>query len=250
MTMIVGKYTNLVEPLFEKGWFNKLRPFIDSSEFDKIIDYLKAEKKQGKLITPLDINCFRAFKECKYDNLKVVIIGQDPYPGLKNKVLEADGLAFSYTRTTPDDNHIPKSLKVIFKEVERDYYNNITEYADVINDTNLSRWSKQGVLLLNTALTTIVGTAGVHADIWAPFTKYVLNTISENNPGTIFMLWGGFAQSYVKFINDKTNHILLAPHPAAQFYSGGKITFSECGHFTKANKIIEESNGKEYCIKW
>lgn len=248
--MMHGKYTNLVKPLFEEGWFNKLKPFIDSPEFDKIIDFLKEEKKLGKLITPLDINCFRAFKECKYDNLKVVILGQDPHPKLINNNLEADGLAFSYTRTAPDDNYIPKSLKVIFTEVERDYYNNDTEFADVVNGANLTRWSIQGVLLLNTALTTLVGVPGVHIDVWAPFTKYVLKTISEDNPGTIFMLWGGYAQAYTQFINGNTNHILIAPHPTAQFYSGGKTTFSGCEHFTKANKIIEESNGRDYCIRW
>ncbi len=72
-----GKYTQLVKPLFEEGWFKKLEPFLNTTEFDKIIDFLKEEKKVGKLITPLDINCFRAFKECKYSDLKIVILGQD-----------------------------------------------------------------------------------------------------------------------------------------------------------------------------
>ncbi len=173
-----------------------------------------------------------------------------PYPSKIKDKLEADGLAFSYTPQSIDDKHIPKSLKVILKEVERDYYNNETEYSDLLHSPSLHRWANQGVLLLNTALTTLVGNPGVHIDLWEPFTKYVLRTISDDNPGTIFMLWGGYAQDYEKFINEKTNHILKAPHPAAQFYSGGKTTFNGCAHFTKANKIIEENNGGEYCIKW
>lgn len=248
--MIHGKYTNLVKPLFEDTWFEHLKPFIDSKEFEKIIDFLKEEKKLGKLITPKDTDCFKAFKECGFNNVKVVIIGQDPYPNFINEKLEADGLAFSYTKKDSEDKHVPKSLNVILREVQRDVYNNETEYSNIDVDTNLSRWAKQGVLLLNSSLTTVVGNANAHKDLWVPFIDYVLDQLNLYNTGVIYLLWGKDAQKNKERIYSSTNYILECPHPAAQFYSGGKITFSGCSHFSKVNEILNKNNGRSECIKW
>ena len=245
-----GKYTELVENLFEKGWFEHLKPFIDSPEFDKIIDFLKEEKRLGKTITPFDKNCFKAFKECPFDKVKVVIIGQDPYPNIINNHFEADGLAFSYTKSNADDNHVPKSLNVILREVQRDVYNNEAEYSNVFIDTNLSRWAKQGVLLLNSSLTTLVGNPNGHRDLWTLFIEYTLNQLNLYHTGVIYLLWGKDAQKNKEHIYQSTNHVLECPHPAAQFYSGGKITFSGCSHFSKTNEIIEKNNGRDFRINW
>lgn len=248
-----GKYTKIVESLFEEKWFSKLKPFIDSPEFDKIIDFLREEKKLGKKITPLDKDCFRAFKECPYDKLNTVILGMDPYTGIRDlskNQFEADGLAFSYTPKSNEDLHIPKSLKVILREVERDVYQNESESFEHLFEPNLDRWAKQGVLLINTALTTLIGQTGAHLKLWEPFIDYLFKVLQQDNPGLIYLLWGGNAQEYSKKINLNTNTVLICPHPAAQFYSGGKVTFSGCGHFSKVNKILEKNNGRDSCIKW
>jgi len=244
-----SKYVDLIKPLIEEGWFTKLEPFFNSNSFDAIIDKLKEEKKLGKLVTPLDINCFKAFKECPYDKFKVLIVGQDPYPGLINKKMEADGLAFSYTKYGNDDSHIPKSLKIILREVERDVYKTEDNIEDLFLDTNLKRWANQGVLLLNSSLTTVVGNSNAHQGLWNPLILEVFKIINDYNPGLIVMLWGKNAQEFKKYLNNN-NYILEAPHPAAQFYSGGKITFSGCGHFSKCNELIKENNGEQYCIRW
>ncbi len=247
-TVKTGKYTGIVKPFFEKGWWDKLEEFVDSSRFDRIIDYLKSQKAEGKTVVPRDIDCFNAFKHCPYDKLKVVIIGQDPYPGIVNGKPEANGLAFGYSPRNDEDVYIPQSLKVILREIEKDIYKNDND-ASLLYNTSLINWAKQGVLLLNTALTTQMHYPGMHTAIWKEFIYNVINIINNNNPGTIFMLWGEEAKA-LKPLLFKTHHVLETYHPAAEFYSRGKVSFVGCGHFSEANKILEQNNGKEARIIW
>ena len=172
---------------------------------------------------------FTAFQFFDIDQLRVVIIGQDPYI----KRGEAHGLAFSVTARTK----MPPSLKNIFKELKRTY--NVERKA-----TDLSDWAEQGVLLLNTALTTREQQSNAHAKIWKEFTKDLIikiNTISSN---VVFMLWGNHAQSYAEYIDTSKHHVLKHTHPSPL----ARVPFEGCGHFEKANEILQHSNIQP--IKW
>lgn len=228
-------------------WFNKLSPFLLSDEGLKIFDTLR-EKNKSKKVVPLAENVFKAFKECPYDKMKVVIIALDPYIKIVYDKPEACGLAFSYEQVDKLDSHVPKSLKIILKEVADDYYGG--DYPPgYMFDTDLRRWANQGVLLLNSALTTEIGKTGEHLELWKPFTEFLLKTLNEVNSGLIYCLWGKDAQKFKKEICP-WHYTLEAPHPAAELYSGGKAGFYGCKHFTKINELIIKDNGKDYCIKW
>ena len=134
-------------------------------------DVLYKLREDGKRFTPPLKQVFRAFEECPYDDLKVIFIGQDPYPQLG----VADGISFSCGNT----NKVQPSLRYIFEEIERTVYQEFPSYQD----PDLTRWSKQGILMLNTALTVEVGKIGSHYDIWKPFTAYLLDWLNNYNTG-------------------------------------------------------------------
>jgi uracil-DNA glycosylase len=227
---------------FEKGWWNKLAPFLTSKYFHKIATTLKTES-ETRNITPSFDDTFRAFRECPYDKLKVVILGMDPYPTAGN----ADGLAFS-ARYKPLD--CPKSLKHMIDAIEREVYGGFAiGFNEEYMNPDLTRWANQGVLLLNAALSTVVGKSGEHLDLWAPFTSFVLNTLSRDNSGIIYILLGRDAKAYKTLINAKSNHILTASHPSSINFSGLKQWDSE-GVFLKTNELLEASNGPEAKILW
>ena len=223
--------TKLIQKLTASGWAVKLRGFVQSSDFDKILENLLKERDEGKRFTPPLKYTFRAFEECPLKDLKVVIIGQDPYPYFG----VADGLAFSCGLT---GNPQP-SLKNIFDAL----------YPDLPfdDDADLTRWANQGVLLLNTALTTQVDKVGTHYEIWKDFIAYVLDMLSLTNSGLIFMLLGPKAQELESLIGQH-HYILKASHPASAAYS--KTTWDCNDVFNKANKILEKNNGSQYKILW
>jgi len=183
-------------------------------------------------LQPALTNIFRAFTLCQPDNLKVVILGQDPYPGG-----EADGLAFSSGTGT-----LPYSLNIIFKELEMSGFGRR-------KSTSLEDWAEQGVLLLNTHLTTLKGYVNMHDHIgWEKFTGYVLWYIITHAPNVVFMLWGNPAQKTFKAtgVASVGKHLVLeAYHPAASRYG---YDFVGCKHFAKANEYLI-ANGKSP-IKW
>lgn len=239
---------NKIKDLFEENWFKILTPFIESQQFDDIISHLKSEKANGKKVVPFDVDCFNAFKYCPYNELKVVIIGQDPYHGIRFDKPEAHGLAFSYKKTNQNDYYVPKSLQNILKEVAMDVYGSHSDLF-IDQDTNLERWAKQGVLLLNTALTTIEGTPGAHLTLWKPFTNYVIQYLNTQNPGLIWMLWGSDARKYKIHLDCTRHHILEAGHPSP--LNCNPITrFEGCEHFKKANELLVKMNGKLAEIQW
>ena len=225
----------LIEKLQPSGWATKLRGFIQSSDFEKILNELYKQRSEGKRFTPPLKYVFRAFEECPVDKLRVVMIGQDPYPHLNI----ADGLAFSCSLT----NKPQPSLKNIFEAVDATVYDNERrEY-----DANLVRWANQGVLLLNSALTCQVDKVGSHYNIWQDFISYVMDILNYTDSGLIFVLMGKQAQELEGLIGEH-HHIIKVSHPASAAYT--KTTW-DCGNmFNEINKIINGQNGPSFKINW
>jgi uracil-DNA glycosylase len=201
------------QKLFNKfainGWDKVFRSFVFSSDFDNIITKLWELSNDDKKFTPPLKQVFRAFEECPYDNLQVVIIGQDPYPQLG----VADGISFSCSNT----NKLQPSLRFILEEVNRTVYDNEV----IIEDLDLKIWSNQGVLMLNTALTTEVGNIGSHYDIWRPFTTYLLDWLNINKSELVYVYMGKKAEEWSSMTDD-TNIKYFVKHPASAAYNGSK----------------------------
>ncbi|BCS97658.1 uracil-DNA glycosylase [Desulfoluna limicola] len=190
------------------------------------------EKRCQAAIFPCEESVYRALSLTSFDQVKVVILGQDPYHGRG----QADGLAFS----VPDGVKIPPSLRNIFKEVARDTEQNMEKAS-----TDLSRWARQGVLLLNTVLTVEEGKAASHANLgWQKITDAVVQALSDGGVPIVFMLWGGYARSKKSLIDSAKHLILEAPHPSPLSAHRG---FIGCGHFTTANRFLD-SKGREPVI--
>jgi uracil-DNA glycosylase len=225
----------LIEKLTPSGWATKLRGFIQSSDFDKILEALYQQREAGKRFTPPLKDVFKAFEQCPEKDLKVVIIGQDPYPSMN----VADGIAFSCSRT----GKLQPSLKFIFEEIERTVYQEWPTYQE----PDLTRWAKQGVLLINTALTCEIDKVGSHYDIWNDFIMYLLDMLNLTNSGIIFILLGAKAQE-LEAVLGQNHYILKASHPASAVYSGHKWDCKDV--FNKTNEIIVANNGPEFKINW
>jgi len=223
----------LFAKLEPSGWDRVFKSFIFSSEFTEILTKLYELSIADKRFTPTLKQLFRAFEECPYDDLKVVFIGQDPYPQLG----VADGISFSCGNT----NKVQPSLKYIFEEIERTVYQEFPSYQD----PDLSRWSKQGILMLNTALTVEVGKIGSHYDIWKPFTAYMLDWLNNYNPGLIYVYMGKKAEEWSELTNDN-NYKFTVKHPASAAYNGSKWDSNDI--FNKISKLVEENNGQK--ITW
>lgn len=203
-------------------------------EFTK--DYMKEVSKVVRFhrrrynVFPSSDQVMRAFRETPYDNVKVVILGQDPYPTPGH----ANGLAFSYDPGDVNNLHeMPKSLENIFKEIENEYGFQMYQNPD------LGRWARQGVLLLNTVLTVVEGRPGSHQNIgWEKFTLRVIKSLNKKKNRIVFLLWGRKAESYKSFIKEPHEY-LVAPHPSPlSAYRG----FFHCGHFKNCNEILRQSN--------
>ena len=187
--------------------------------FKKIKDHLISDNAEGKIVLPEPKNFFRAFDLCELNKVKVVIIGQDPYhtPGVPN------GLAFSVNK----NQKLPPSLINIFRELESDL-----DVKNYIGD--LSAWSRQGVLLLNTCLSVCAGLPASHSNIgWENFTNAAIEEIQKKK-NIIFLLWGKHAQQKKDFIQ-KDNFILEAAHPSPLSANNG---FFGCNHFSKTNNLL------------
>lgn len=215
------------------GWATKLRMFIFSSDFDNILLELIKQAREGQRFTPVLKQVFRAFEECPLNELKVVIIGQDPYPQLG----VADGIAFSCANT----NVAQPSIEYMLKAVNDTVYEK-KESTDV----DLKRWANQGVLLLNTSLTTNVGKIGQHYTIWKPFLAYLFDYLTWSNNGLVYIYMGKKAQEWINAINDN-NYKLTCTHPASAAYSNSE--YWDCNDvFKKTNEILQKNYGT--IIKW
>ncbi|MHA1520651.1 MAG: uracil-DNA glycosylase [Promethearchaeota archaeon] len=207
-----------------KDWEDRI-PFFHSQEYLKINTLLEEKRASGESILPAEKDVFNAFKFTPFKKVKVVILGQDPYPNKRH----AHGLAFSIPKSTPD---IPKSLKNIFKELDQDMQIKITH-------GNLESWAQQGVLLLNTVLTVTEGDSNSHKSLgWQKLTTEVIQTINDDKEHCVFILWGLKAQKLKKYITNPNHYILESPHPSPlSSYRG--FFGSKC--FSKTNDYLQKS---------
>jgi uracil-DNA glycosylase len=206
----------------EETWKLALKEEFNKAYFEQLVNHVKTEKELGKTIYPKGNQIFNAFNTTPLPQVKVVILGQDPY----HDSGQAHGLSFSIQKGVL----FPPSLQNIFKELQQDTGNPYPKHGD------LTQWAKQGVFLLNASLTVRAGEPMSHAQIgWAIFTDAVIKVISVQCPKVIFMLWGKFAQEKEKLI-DTTKHLILkAPHPSPLSAHQG---FFGCGHFSTCNQFL------------
>ena len=211
----------------EQSWKNALSAEFDKDYFIKLTDFVRGEYMSGKQIFPAAKNIFNAFNLCPLDNVRVVIIGQDPYhePG------QAHGLCFSVLPPTP----IPPSLQNIYKEIESDLGRPSSTHGD------LTHWAQQGVLLLNATLTVRAHAAASHAGMgWEQFTDAVIGECAKRD-NIVYMLWGSYAQRKAQIVDPEKNLVLKSVHPSPlSAYHG----FFGNHHFSRANEYLV-SHGKE-----
>jgi uracil-DNA glycosylase len=206
----------------EESWKEALEDEFKKPYFKQITEHIKTEKAQGKIIYPPGPLIFNAFYKTPLNDVKVVILGQDPYHGPG----QAMGLSFSVPKGVPP----PPSLINIFKELNTD------TGTPIPNNGDLTSWALQGVLLLNASLTVRAGEPMSHSKIgWHIFTNSVIEKISEVKEKVVFLLWGKFAQEKIALINTKKNHILKAAHPSPLSANNG---FFGCRHFSKTNHYL------------
>lgn len=218
-------------------WTEILKYEKEKDYFKKVLEFSANERKSKNIFPPSE-KVFNAFKLTPFENLKVVILGQDPYHGAG----QAEGLCFS----VPNGVRLPPSLQNIFKELASDLNDN--SYLENIKNKNgnLHRWAEQGVFLLNSVLTVEEGKPASHAGKgWETFTDEVIKKISEHKTGVVFLLWGNYAIKKKVLIDEQKHFVLTAPHPSPFSAHSG---FFGCRHFSKTNKILKENNQAE--INW
>lgn len=220
----------LVEKLRPSGWAEFLRSHLQSSDFTSIIQHLLDEYKAGRRFTPNLKQLFTAFELCPLDKVKVVIIGQDPYP----QPMVADGMAFSCGNTGKPE----ASLRYIMGAIEATVPFEDKAVTDPETVYSLSRWAEQGVLLLNTALTTEVTKTGKHTDVWKPFMEYLIDMINFKQAGLVWGLMGKHAHQYEALIGEH-HTVLKSTHPAFAAYM--KSPLWDCSDiFNKINQQLVE----------
>jgi uracil-DNA glycosylase len=214
-----------------ESWKTRLNDEFTKPYFTQLVDFVKLEYKSQSIYPP-GKEIFRAFDCCNFDEVKVVIIGQDPYHGAG----QANGLCFSVRNGI----RMPPSLVNIFKEIQSDLGKPIPLTGD------LERWANQGVLLLNATLTVRASTPGSHQNKgWEQFTNSVIEKISSKKENVVFLLWGAYAQKKGEIIDRKKHLVLMSAHPSPFSADRG---FFGCKHFSKANEYLKSKGLKE--IDW
>ncbi|MGU5659371.1 uracil-DNA glycosylase [Aeromonas veronii] len=214
-------------------WSDVIGSEKEQDYFKSTLATVRAEREAGKVIYPPATDVFNAFKLTELDQVKVVILGQDPYHGPN----QAHGLCFSVLPGV----RTPPSLVNIYKEMQRDLPGFVTP-----NHGFLESWAKQGVLLLNTVLTVQAGQAHSHAHLgWETFTDRVIEQINASCQGVVFLLWGAHAQKKGRFIDSQRHYVLTAPHPSPLSAHRG---FIGCGHFSETNRLLEQQDKRP--IEW
>ena len=208
----------------DPSWRSLLAEELEQDYVARLQQFLAAEKAAGKVIYPAEPNVFRAFNLTPPDQVRVVIIGQDPYHGPG----QADGLCFSVQPGT----RLPPSLRNIYKEIASELG------VDVKTTGCLNHWAEQGVLLLNSILTVEQAKPGSHQGKgWEQFTNRVIETLSDTQDSLVFMLWGSYAQHKGAMVDTGKHLVLASPHPSPLAAYRG---FFGNGHFTKANEYLRE----------
>lgn len=213
-----------------KNWYEILKPEFEKEYFKKLQIWLNDEYSAHTIFPPYN-QIFNALNLVKFNDVKVVIIGQDPY----HEIGQAMGMSFS----VPDGVALPPSLKNIYKEIEDEFG------IKCLHSGDLTRWAKQGVLLLNAVLTVRQGQANSHKGKgWENITAEIIKKLNERKDPVIFMLWGGNAKAFEPLITNKWHYILKSAHPSPlSAYNG----FFGNGHFKKCNQILKELQKKEIC---
>ncbi|MGH7203441.1 MAG: uracil-DNA glycosylase [Candidatus Levyibacteriota bacterium] len=207
----------------DQSWKTALEKEFGATYWKDLTTYVRGEYKT-KTIYPPAPHIFRAFDLCPFDKVKVVIVGQDPYHGVR----QANGLSFSVNDGIP----LPPSLQNIYKEISNDLSIQPSQSGD------LTRWAKQGVLMLNSVLTVLASHPASHAGKgWEQFTDAVIQTLNDNHQHIVYMLWGKYAQNKGLVINREKNLVLTSGHPspysATLFFN--KHHFSQCNEYLKRN---------------
>lgn len=207
-----------------KDWLAVVGEEFDRPYMVELREYLQQENFSKHVVYPKDADIFNALNTTPFKNIRVVIIGQDPYHGPN----QAHGLAFSVRKGVP----LPPSLLNIYKEIKQEFGTEIPRHGD------LTHWARQGVLLINATLTVRQASAGSHQGKgWEKFTDTVICEINDRLTNVVFMLWGAYAKKKGEFINRKKHLVLTAPHPSPLSAHRG---FMGCGHFLKANEYLSK----------
>ncbi|MEJ1241737.1 uracil-DNA glycosylase [Chryseolinea sp. T2] len=213
------------------SWKSRLADEFTKPYFQKLADFVRQEYST-QTVYPPGKEIFRAFDECDFDQVRVVIIGQDPYHGAG----QANGLCFSVREGIT----LPPSLLNIFKEIRADIGKPIPASGD------LERWATQGVLLLNATLTVRASTPGSHQNKgWELFTDEVIRKLSTERQNIVYLLWGAYAQKKGEIIDRNNNLVLMSPHPSPFSADRG---FFGCKHFSKTNAYLKAKGQEE--IEW
>ncbi len=215
--------TEAPAPKLSAEWLQVIASEFTKPYMGKLKEFLQQRKELGKTIYPRGNEIFNALNTTEFKNIKVVILGQDPYHGPN----QAHGLAFSVRKGIPK----PPSLVNIYKEIESDCH------IKMPNTGDLTGWAKQGVLLLNATLTVEESDAGAHQRKgWEEFTDAIIRAINDHHTHVVFMLWGSYAQKKGAFIDREKHLVLEAPHPSPLSAHRG---FLGCHHFSKANAYLK-----------
>lgn len=217
--------------LADESWKLKLQDVLDAETTQNLEKFLEAEWEKTTYryaVCPPKDMIFNAFNKTPFESVRVVIIGQDPY----HTQDVAMGLSFSVRA----GKRVPPSLKNIFKEIEKDVGQDIPDNGD------LTKWSQQGVLLLNAVLTVRKGEANSHAgEGWEAITSAAITALSKDREGLVFLLWGRYAQRLEELIDGSKHHVLKAAHPSPMSADSG---FFGCKHFSKTNEYLVKGGGK------
>jgi uracil-DNA glycosylase len=214
------------------SWQAQVGAYLEKPEMRALGDFLRAEKAAGKRIFPPGPQMFAALEATPFEDVKVVVLGQDPYHGPG----QAHGLSFS----VPPGVDVPPSLQNIFKEQERDLGLPRPDHGCLLP------WARQGVLLLNAVLSVEAGRAGSHQGKgWEGFTDHVVERLAQEREGLVFLLWGSYAQAKGRVIDNRRHCVLRAPHPSPLSAHRG---FLGCGHFSAANRWLQGRGQKP--IDW
>lgn len=212
-------------PALPETWIRELGDELDQPYMQQLEKFLASEQAAGRVVYPPRSEVFRALELTRFEQVRVVIVGQDPYHGAG----QAHGLSFS----VPPGQRIPPSLGNIHRELERD--------CGVVPPDHgcLESWADHGVLLLNATLTVRAGEAGSHRGRgWEQFTAAVITALAARREGLIFLAWGKDAQRVVSTVDRERHHVLIAPHPSPLSAHTG---FIGCGHFSAVNRLLERA---------
>ena len=228
-------------PLIDGSWWNDLKPFIESKECWDIYQQLKADSKEGNIYPKSDLT-WRAFKETKKQDLKVVFLALCPYHTCYNGIPLADGLTFSAEFQTKQ----PPSLQLIWNAVEDDLCNGLD--LNLKKTNSLKSWANDGVLLLNVGLTVKENKPESHSELWKPFMTYLFDEVFSKINGLLFVFFGKTAAKWENKTTPFIHYSKVLEHPAFSARQGRDFNHEYL--FSWCNRLLKENNGDSFTINW